>query len=109
MAPRGRQPGFHMSEEHRVKIKNSNILNALIEHVEGKREMASSQVTAGLGLLRKVMPDLSESSVTHSVKRDATEYSREELAAILARTDAGNGGSGTLAEDGRGREPDSVH
>ena len=25
-----------MSEEHRVKIQNSNILNALIEHVEGK-------------------------------------------------------------------------
>ncbi len=47
-----------MSEEHRVKIRNSNILNALIEHVEGSREMASSQVTAGLGLLRKVMPDV---------------------------------------------------
>lgn len=109
MAPRGRQPGFQMSGEHRVKIKNSNILNALIEHVEGKREMSSSQVTAGLGLLRKVMPDLSESSVTHSVKRDATEYSREELAAIVARANAGNGGEGTLAEDGRDGTTDSVH
>lgn len=55
---RGRTPGFRMSNEHRVKIKNSNILNALIEHVEGKREMAATQVSAGLGLLRKVMPDL---------------------------------------------------
>lgn len=58
MAARGRQPGFRMSNEHRVKIQNSNILNALIEHVEGVREMSATQVTAGLGLLRKVMPDL---------------------------------------------------
>lgn len=106
---RGRKPGFVMSDEHRVKIKNSNILNALIEHVEGKREMASTQVTAGLGLLRKVMPDLSESSVTHTVKQDATDYSREELAAILARADARNGGDGTPAEDGCAGSPDSVH
>lgn len=59
MAERGRQPGFRMGEEHRVKIKNSNILNALIEHVEGNREMSATQVTAGLGLLKKVMPDTS--------------------------------------------------
>ena len=58
MAGRGRKPGFRMSPEHRVKIQNSNILNALIEHVEGKREMSSTQVTAGLGLMKKVLPDL---------------------------------------------------
>jgi hypothetical protein len=55
---RGRKPGFVMSSEHRVKIQNSNILNALIEHVEGKRDMSATQVSAGLGLLKKVMPDL---------------------------------------------------
>lgn len=59
MAERGRKPGFTMSNEHRVKIQNSNILNALIEHAEGKREMSATQVTAGLGLLKKAMPDLS--------------------------------------------------
>lgn len=64
MAERGRQPGFRMSEEHRVKIKNSNILNALIEHVEGTREMSATQVSAGLGLLRKVMPDLAATQIT---------------------------------------------
>jgi hypothetical protein len=36
MAVRGRKPGFTMSHEHRVKIQNSNILNALIEHTEGQ-------------------------------------------------------------------------
>lgn len=59
MAKRGRSPGFQMSDAHRVKIQNSNILNALVEHVEGKREMSATQVSAGIALLRKVMPDLS--------------------------------------------------
>lgn len=48
-----------MSNEHRVKIQNSNVLNALIEHAEGSREMSGTQVTAALGLLKKALPDLS--------------------------------------------------
>lgn len=64
MSERGRKPGFVMSAEHRDKIKNSNILNALIEHVEGNREMSSTQVTAALGLLKKALPDLQ--AVEHS-------------------------------------------
>ena len=67
MAERGRRPGFRMSEAHRVKIQNSNILNALIEHVEGKREMGSTQVTAAVALLRKVMPDLSSTTLDANV------------------------------------------
>lgn len=57
-----------MSDEHRGKIANSNILKALIEHVEGLREMSSTQVSAALGLLRKVMPDLTESKDTLEVE-----------------------------------------
>lgn len=64
MSERGRKPGFSMSNEHRVKIQNSNVLNALIEHAEGKREMAATQVTAALGLLRKALPDLSATTVS---------------------------------------------
>lgn len=67
MAARGRQPGFRMSDEHRVKIQNSNILNALIEHATGQREMSSTQVTAGIALLKKVMPDLSSVTMDASV------------------------------------------
>jgi hypothetical protein len=59
---RGRTP-YRMSEEHRNKIRNSNILNHLIEHVSGTREMSSTQVTAGLGLLKKALPDLQSVSV----------------------------------------------
>lgn len=53
-----------MSEAHRVKIQNSNILNALIEHVDGKREMSATQVSAGIALLKKVLPDLSSVELT---------------------------------------------
>jgi hypothetical protein len=85
---RGRQPGFHMSDEHRTKIKNSQILNALIEHVEGKREMSSTQVTAGLGLLAKVMPNLSESKSTVQ-HLSAREIPDDELANIAAGSSEG--------------------
>jgi hypothetical protein len=63
MAPRGRTAGFKMTDDHRLKIANSNILNYLIKHVEGEREMSQTQVTAGIALLKKCLPDLS--SVEH--------------------------------------------
>ena len=53
-----------MSNEHRVKIQNSNIINALIEHACGEREMSATQVSAGLGLLRKIMPDLAATTIS---------------------------------------------
>lgn len=58
---RGRTGGFKLTDEHRGKIANSSILNCLIEHAEGRREMSSTQVSAALGLLRKVLPDLQAS------------------------------------------------
>ena len=61
---RGRLPGFRMSEHHRDKIRKSNIVSALVQHAEGQREMSATQVTAGLGLLKKVLPDLSATALT---------------------------------------------
>jgi hypothetical protein len=63
MAARGRSPGFVMSEEHRRKISNSNILSYLIAAAEGNREMSATQANVALGLLKKVMPDLSSTSI----------------------------------------------
>ena len=79
---RGRRPGFKMTDDHRVKIQNSNILNALIEHIEGKREMAASQVTAGLGLLRKVMPDLSQVESNSTVEHRYVARVPEKAATV---------------------------
>ena len=70
MAGRGRPPGFVMSAEHRAKIANSQILKRLIEHVEGKTEMSATQVTAGLGLLKKVMPDINATAFTDTEGND---------------------------------------
>lgn len=53
-----RQPTGMLTDEHRAKIGKSNILNALIEHTLGKRAMEATQVTAGIALLRKCLPDL---------------------------------------------------
>ena len=88
-----------MSEEHRVKIQNSNILNALIEHVVGKREMSSTQVTAGLGLMRKVLPDLSNTVLEgpgedgeHTVKHKS-DAAFAEFASLLGRAASIKSGS----------------
>ena len=70
-----------MSPEHRVKIQNSNILNALIEHAEGTREMSGTQISAGLGLLKKVLPDLS--AVT--IDGDMTLSADNTIMALLQR------------------------
>lgn len=88
---RGRAAGFVMPESHRLKIKNSNILNALIQHVEGKREMSASQVTAGLGLLRKVLPDLAASADVGDCGelRPVNRLTDDELEAIAAGSGAG--------------------
>jgi hypothetical protein len=64
MAGRGRPRGVVLSQEHRGKIKSVAILNALQEHVLGTRAMQQTQVTAAVALLRKVLPDLSQTSVT---------------------------------------------
>lgn len=81
MAERGRKPGFRMTNEHRDKIKNSNILTALIEHAEGTREMSATQVSAGLGLLKKALPDLSAVTVSGDEESPLRTVTRVELVA----------------------------
>lgn len=56
-----------MGAEHRAKIANSQILRGLIEFAEGKHPpdmYPPHRVTAALGLLKKVMPDLTQSDIT---------------------------------------------
>jgi hypothetical protein len=79
----GRQPGCLMTDAHRTKLQNAGILKALIEHVKGEREMSASQVTAGIALLKKFMPDLQ--AVQHSGEiaiGDPSGLSDSELAAL---------------------------
>ena len=64
MSKRGRRPGFIMSEEHRAKIANSQILKRLIACAEGQIEMSPTQAQIGLGLMKKVMPDMQATQIS---------------------------------------------
>lgn len=52
------------TDEIRNKIRASQLVNRLENHVFGEVEMNSTQVTAALGLLKKCVPDIQ--AVTHS-------------------------------------------
>ncbi len=53
-----------MTHLHRLKIQNSKVLQRLIGHVEADDGgfLSATQVSAGLGLLKKVLPDLAAQS-----------------------------------------------
>lgn len=52
-------------DDVRAKIKGSQIINFLQNHIDGKlKEVESSRVTAALGLLKKIVPDLSATEHT---------------------------------------------
>lgn len=89
MAGRGRASGFKMPDEHRLKIANSNILSKLIAFAEGRKnaEMEPHRVTAALGLLRKVMPDMTENMLKGDA--GAPVVTRIELVAAGHDDDAG--------------------
>ena len=70
-----------MTHEHRLKITKSNILTALLQHVEGKREMSATQVTAGLGLLKKVFPDLQSIELSGDPDSPIEHVTRVDLVA----------------------------
>ena len=82
------KPGMHKERQDyrfgteyqaklRAKIKTGMILGALADHVEGKKEMSSTQIQAAVALLRKAMPDLASTEI----KQDATSY-RDTLSRI---------------------------
>lgn len=80
---RGRKP-FVMSDDHRVKIANSNILNRLISCGEGKTKLEQSEITVGLGLLKKVLPDLSAVTLSGDPNNPLMIVSKEQKDAATA-------------------------
>ena len=68
MTTRGRKAGFHMGPEHRNKISKSRILGNLIRYAEGEAncDIDYQRAQIGLGLLKKVMPDLTENMIKGS-------------------------------------------
>jgi hypothetical protein len=68
-----------MTHEHRTKIAKSQILKCLIEHATGTREMSATQVTAGVALLKKVLPDLSNIELSGDPDNPVEVVGRIEL------------------------------
>jgi len=58
-------------EETRNKIRAAALINRLTDFVEGKITMTAPQVTAALGLLKKVIPDTQSVELSGEV---ATSY-----------------------------------
>jgi hypothetical protein len=81
-------------DETRAKIRTSQLINRLENHVFDKSDMKTTQVTAALGLLKKTLPDL---AVTELTGKDGgpleilemTDKDRARaLAAFVAKTKA---------------------
>jgi hypothetical protein len=79
---RDRADPFH---RERRKIRESGVLDALIDYVEGKRDLSSSQVSAALGLLRKSISDLSTHASSGAVESMKNELITADAAPIEIR------------------------
>ena len=54
---------IHIQEHIKEKIKASQLVNRLRNHVLGKIDLSATQVQAATALLRKVVPDIASSEV----------------------------------------------
>ena len=88
---RGRKPGFKMSEEHRTKIANSQILNVLIKHALGEIQLDPSQASTGLGLMRKVLPDLSAVTIGGDEENPLNVVHKIERQIVRSKPDDSDG------------------
>jgi hypothetical protein len=89
----------------RERIKTALITNRLTDHVLGECEMAPTQVTAALGLLRKTLPDLTAIAHSGSVETTKPDELSDSLLAHIA-----SGSSARVAETESGEEePSELH
>jgi hypothetical protein len=84
-------------EEKKAKIRTEAILKRLHKHIESKDGcMSPSAVSAALGLLRKVLPDLAAVEYSGSIAQKPVSQMTDaeinaELARIAAQIKAGTG------------------
>lgn len=76
------------AEAVRARIKAGGIVKRLEDHVAGKISLSSTQVAAGVALLRKIVPDMA--SVEHSGPGGgpiemATPLQGEQAQAVIER------------------------
>ena len=67
----------------RKKIKTLLLIKALEDHVIKGTKMTSTQVNAGLALLKKSLPDISLNKIDNNKNADSDDYSHEEALKLL--------------------------
>ena len=82
MARPGPAKGIVLTQQHREKIAKSQVLTALMEHTLGKRDMSSTQVQAGIALMRKVLPDLSSAELTGETVQHFVAWLPQQAASV---------------------------
>lgn len=92
-----------MARKHGVRA-----IETLARIMDDESVSASNRITAACALLdRGYGKPAQDMALTIDDKRNATDWSRDELVAFLHN--ARNGGGGIAASDGSDGEPDSVH
>ena len=85
-------------EQLRISIQAEKLIEALRKHTLGGKEMSPSQVTAGLGLIRKVLPDMT--ALEHSGEVAVVDVAEPKTALaerLFRQSELGSGqGSGQL-------------
>ena len=88
-------------ESWRMGIRIGKIRNRLEKHIFGEIEMTATQIRAAEILLRKCIPDLSQTEWTGTLEhKHASEYTDAELLAFLARANDRDRGERTVDEAG---------
>lgn len=73
-------------DEVRAKIQASQLINRLVEHINSPVPlMDSTQVTAAIKLLGKVLPDLSAVTMEHSGAIDTNSKEQRDAAVAAAQ------------------------
>jgi len=78
MAARTRK--IRHDDNTRAKIKASQLINRLQDHFLGKVELSATQANVGLGLLRKILPDLAATELSGEVARTTVIRAPETVA-----------------------------
>ncbi|HEX3884763.1 MAG TPA: hypothetical protein VHW66_19070 [Stellaceae bacterium] len=95
----------------RERIQTTQLVNRLTGHALGRVKMTASQVVAGLGLLKKSLPDLKSVEISGPnggpIETSVTDARQRNLALLeqIARRAAGGTDAGTAPGGDGGAEP----
>ena len=103
MGARGVRKTIWTPEIVRSRIRTSHIMRRLTDHVLGEAKMSPSQVTAGLGLLRKTLPDLSQMDVKSGAGNDVRDLDTTEIKRRIAALE------GAVSKTPSQSEPTELH